>query len=366
MEGSKEAMKVEKFLHMNAGDGESSYANNSAIQKSVIMDALPVLEETIKDIYTDDFPKCFKVADLGCSSGPNTLLVISQIMDIVHCLSKQNGHKAPEFQVSLNDLPENDFNTIFKSLPAFYANLMKEKGDRFGPCFVSGVPGSFYSRLFPSKNLHLVYSSYGVHWLSQVPEKLENNKGKIFISKSSPPGVHEAYLKQFQKDFSTFLQLRSEEIIPNGRMVLTFGTRSAADPTTDDSSFTWDLLAKSLLDMAAEGLVKEADIDSFNLPHYPPYKDEVKAIIEEEGSFTLDRIEVLEFDWEPGEASGDSYDDGKKWAKAIRAVTESMLAIHFGNSVIDSLFERYAKYVTEYFTKEKTVFYDAVISLRKK
>lgn len=126
------------------------------------------------------------------------------------------------------------------------------------------------------------------------------------------------------------------------------------------------------MNLLFQGLVKEADIDSFNLPHYTPYKDEVKAIIEEEGSFTLDRLEVLEFDWEPSEASGDrdsvsdTSDDGKKWAKAIRAVTESMLASHFGNSVIDSLFERYAKYVTEYLTKEKTVFHDAVISLRKK
>lgn len=132
------------------------------------MDALPILEETIKHMYNDNFPECLRVADLGCSSGPNTLLAISQIIDIVHSLSQKHGHNTPEFQVFLNDLPENDFNTLFKSLPTFYANLLRNKGDILGPCFVSGVPGSFYSRLFPSRSLHLVYSSYSLHWLSQV------------------------------------------------------------------------------------------------------------------------------------------------------------------------------------------------------
>ena len=119
-------------------------------------------------MYNDNISKCFKIADLGCSSGANTFLVISEIIDTIHGLCQQNKQKEPEFSVSLNDLPENDFNSIFKSLPAFYEKLKKEKGDMFGPCLVSGVAGSFYGRLFPSNSLHFVHSSYSVHWLSQV------------------------------------------------------------------------------------------------------------------------------------------------------------------------------------------------------
>uniref|UniRef100_A0A5B7AQH7 Uncharacterized protein n=1 Tax=Davidia involucrata TaxID=16924 RepID=A0A5B7AQH7_DAVIN len=358
---------------MNAGNGETSYANNSILQKVAILKAQPLLRNTLKDMYNDDnFPKCFKIADLGCSSGPNTLLVVSEIINTVHGLCQQNNCEAPEFQVSLNDLPDNDFNTIFKSLPTFYAKLKNEKGDKLGPCFISGVPGSFYARLFPSKSLHFVHSSYSLHWLSQVPESLKNNKGNIYMAKMSPPDVFVAYLKQFQRDFSTFLSLRSEEIVPGGRMVLTFIGRSIADPTSEDSRCLLELLARSLLDMVAEGLIEEADVDSFNLPFYAPYKDEVKTIIHKEGSYNLNKLEVFEVNWDASDNDDDKHfvfdkhKSGENVASCIRAVMEPQLASHFGDSIIDNLFERYAKHVAEHLSMEKTKYFNIVISLTKK
>jgi hypothetical protein len=126
------------------------------------------MEDAVKNaVSMTTFPTCIQVADLGCSSGPNTFLVISEIVDTVHGIYQQTNNKSPELQVFLNDLPGNDFNTVFKSLPAFYKKLKEEKGD-FGPCFVSGLAGSFYGRLFPSQSLHFVHSSNSLHWLSQV------------------------------------------------------------------------------------------------------------------------------------------------------------------------------------------------------
>ncbi|KAA8520355.1 hypothetical protein F0562_014611 [Nyssa sinensis] len=341
-------------------------------EKEVILKTQPLLKNTLKDMYNDNFPECFNIADLGCSSGPNTLLVISNIIDTLHGLCLQNNGKAPEFQVFLNDLPNNDFNTIFKSLSTFYAKLKKEKGDKLGPCFISGMPGSFYGRLFPSKSLHFVHSSYSVHWLSQVPENLKNNKGNIYMAKMSPPDVSVAYLKQFQRDFSTFLSLRSEEIVPSGRMVLTFIGRSIADPTSKDCCCLLELLTRSLLDTVAEGLIDEADIDSFNLPYYTPYEDEVKAIVHKEGSFNLDKLEVFEVNWDASDKDDDKhfvfdkYRSGENVASCVRAVLEPLFASHFGDSIIDNLFEKYAKHVAEHLSMEKTKFFNIVISLTKK
>jgi jasmonate O-methyltransferase len=85
-----------------------------------------------------------------------------------------------------------------------------------------------------------------------VPEGISNNKGNIYMAKASPPNVFKAYLEQFQKDFSLFLRLRSEEIIQGGRVVLTFLGRSIDDPRSKDCCLFWELLAKSLLDLAAK------------------------------------------------------------------------------------------------------------------
>ncbi|KAL9451595.1 hypothetical protein AB3S75_013207 [Citrus x aurantiifolia] len=354
---------------MNGGRGETSYAKNSDIQRTVISKAWPFLEETIKDMFSSSFPGCFNVADLGCSSGPNTLLVISKIMETIHKLYHQENKKLPEFQVFLNDLPGNDFNSIFESLPDFYKRIKK---DKFGPCFIAGMPGSFYERLFQSRSINFTHSSYSVHWLSKVPENLETNKRNIYITKSSPPSVCQAFLEQFQRDFSAFLSLRSEEIVSGGRMFLTFIGRSIADPSSKDCCRLWELLTKALIQLVNEGLVEEADVDSFNLPCYFPCEEEVISIVREQGSFILDTFESFEVNWDPSDdVNNKSFvfnkdRCGQNVANSIRAVTEPTLASHFGNAVIDPLFARFATLVAEHLAVEKTKHISLVISMTRK
>lgn len=58
-------------------------------------------------------------------------------------------------------------------------------------------------------------------------------------------------MKQFEKDFSRFLQLRSEEIVTGGHMLLTFMGRSTPDPYGSHCVFL-DLLSKSFIDLIHE------------------------------------------------------------------------------------------------------------------
>ncbi|XP_028212310.1 theobromine synthase 2-like [Glycine soja] len=158
----------ELLLHMNGGTGKRSYANNSSFQKKLMLKAKPMLEETITRLYRDSSPNCMKVADLGCSVGPNTLLVTSNIIDIVDTTCTRLNREPPIFQFFLNDLFGNDFNTIFKSLPDFYTRLQGDKGNEFGSCFINATPGSFHGRLFPSNSINFFHSANSLHWLSQV------------------------------------------------------------------------------------------------------------------------------------------------------------------------------------------------------
>ncbi|XP_021908161.1 benzoate carboxyl methyltransferase-like [Carica papaya] len=173
-------MDVASVLCMNPlGDGKKSYANNSLLQRIIISKSKPFLVETIsnmvrpmrsKSSVNGSWPACFRVADLGCSSGPNTLQVISEIIntisDEINCDQHQDDgdHHDPEIQVFLNDLPTNDFNSILKEVPAFYNQHDKNKLR----CFVSTVAGSFYGRLFPKESLDFVHSSTSLQWLSKA------------------------------------------------------------------------------------------------------------------------------------------------------------------------------------------------------
>lgn len=78
------------------------------------------------------------------------------------------------------------------------------------------------------------------------------NEGRIYISKSSPPSVANAYFAQFRRDFSLFLKSRSEEIIAGGRMVLTLLGRSNPDLIGGENCYKFDLLADLLNDMVSE------------------------------------------------------------------------------------------------------------------
>ncbi|KAE8713392.1 Jasmonate O-methyltransferase [Hibiscus syriacus] len=371
-----------QVLHMNKGNGDTSYAKNSTVQSKIISVGKQIMEEAVLEMLCGNAIELesMGIADLGCSSGPNTLSVISAIMDTVEAANRHLGRRlVSECRVLLNDLYSNDFNEIFMSLPAFYKRLEEETGLGFGSCFISGVPGSFYGRLFPSNTLHFVHSSSSLHWLSQVPAGLQTNalkhvnKGKLYISQSSPRCVMDAYSLQFQNDFSLFIKSRSQELVPGGRMFLSFMGRRSADPTTEDSCYQWELLAQAIMSLAREGRIEEEKVDSFNAPYYAPFTEEIKEEIQKEGSFTIDRFEAFEIDWDGGAVTDIHTPQGKllvgqRVAKTIRAVVESMLQSQLGiqPDVMDDLFIRYADIVGTHLSKSRTKYVNMVMVLIKK
>ncbi|CAN6875031.1 unnamed protein product, partial [Brassica oleracea] len=338
------------ILNMRGGDGHNSYATNSLLQRRVLSMSKPILVKNTKEMMTNlEFPKCIKVADLGCSSGQNTFLAMSEIVNTINALCQERNQNPPEIDCCLNDLPGNDFNTTFKFISFFNDKLTSNT-----PCFVSGVPGSFYSRLFPSKSLHFIHSNYSVNYPSKVPEGLEKNKMGVYITSSSPLSEYKAYLNQFQKDFNTFLRMRSEEMVSNGRMVITLlGRNTIDDPLYRDCCHHLTLLSDSLRDLVIEGLVSASTVNSFNMPFYDPTEEEVKEIIRNEASFQINDLETHAFDLghskEESSLQSCRAKSGEKEANCIRAATETMLVAHFRDAInIDTLFAKYAHHVSQH------------------
>ncbi|KAK3418779.1 hypothetical protein EUGRSUZ_H03344 [Eucalyptus grandis] len=361
-------MEVMQVLHMNGGMGESSYANNSLLQRKVLLTTKPIMEAAVTALFSTaaaTFPASLAIADLGCSSGPNTLFAVSEIINIMSNLCKATKQELPEIQVFLNDLPGNDFNTIFSSfLPRFQEKLSEQMKSKNGAwatlsCFFNGVPGSFYGRLFPRESLRLIHSSYSLHWLSQVPRGLEGNKGNIYMSRSSPPS----------RDFSTFLECRGQELVVGGRMLLTLQGRRNDDSSSKECCYIWDLLAIALNEMVSEGLIEEEKVDSFNVPMYTPSPKEVRGEVQKQGSFSIDCLEVSEVNWSVLDTNFNpnvvSEDGGYNMAKCMRAVAEPLLIEHFGEEIIDEVFKRYRAQLVDAMSKEKTAFVNIIILLKK-
>jgi jasmonate O-methyltransferase len=72
-------------------------------------------KDLVRDYYRAHLSEKMVIADLGCSTGPNALLMASDAIQAVLAMCSDLGHPPPEFQVFLNDLPWNDFNSIFRS-----------------------------------------------------------------------------------------------------------------------------------------------------------------------------------------------------------------------------------------------------------
>ncbi|KAF9623043.1 hypothetical protein IFM89_036179, partial [Coptis chinensis] len=210
------AKAVSESFPMNGGEGVYSYKRNSS-------------------------------SDFGCSTGPNTFVVVQNILDAVELKYKNSPSLSthiPEFQVYFNDHIANDFNMLFKSIP-----LEKKY-------FAASVPGSFYGRLFPQSSLHFVHSSYSLHWLSAVPYELLDknspawNKGRISYA-NAPDEVIEAYAAQFAKDMNSFLKARAEELVPGGLMALLLIASPDKIPSPKSVLFRlFYLMGSCLMDMA--------------------------------------------------------------------------------------------------------------------
>ncbi|XVF83907.1 hypothetical protein PTKIN_Ptkin16aG0531800 [Pterospermum kingtungense] len=328
-------MEVKGMLFMTKGDGENSYVQSSGYTQQVAAVTQPIVHKAVQSMLRENCSstplEVINVADLGCSSGPNTFTVMSTVIEGTVKSCSELGCEIPEVQFYLNDLVGNDFNTLFKGL------IVVEQKFKNVPWFAMGAPGSFHGRLFPRNSIHLLHSSFAVHWLSKVPtmtneEGLPLNKGKIYISKTSPPGVRNAYLSQFQEDFLLFLKCRALEMVPNGRMVLIIHGRKFADPTIRESCYTWEILADALSYLASQGLINEEKLDFFNVPYYIASQEEVQELVDKEGSFTTEFLDTIVVEL------GGTWSRPETRIRNIRAFTEPMISSHFGEEVMDKLY----------------------------
>jgi jasmonate O-methyltransferase len=112
-------------------------------------------------------------------------------------------------------------------------------------------------------------------------------------------------------------------------------------------------------------------LDLFDFPAYHPTVEEVKQLIEEEGSFTLQSIKTFKMAWDANlekenvDYVVDSKMRGEFIAKYHRAVFEPLLIGGFGEDIMDELFSRFAKLIAELIEIEALEFTNIVLFVTK-
>ncbi|KAI6687577.1 hypothetical protein NL676_024405 [Syzygium grande] len=345
-------IKLERLLSMKGGKGENSYANNSQAQAIHARSMLHLLEETLDRVQLMTSPEVpFVVVDLGCSSGNNTIYIVDVIIKHITKRFEALGIEPPEFSAFFSDLPSNDFNTLFQLLPPLATHgsgSMEEclAADHHRSYFAAGVPGSFYRRLFPARSVDVFHSAFSLHWLSQVPEAVMDktspayNKGRVFIHGASEITAN-AYKKRFQTDLASFLRSRSPEMKRTGSMFLVCLGRTSVDPADQGGAGllfgthfqdAWD-------DLVQEGLISSEKRDSFNIPVYAPSLQDFKEVVEADGSFVIDKLEVFKGGSPLVVSEPDDADEvGRALATSCRSVAGVLVDAHIGDRLSEKLF----------------------------
>ncbi|XP_010415411.1 PREDICTED: probable S-adenosylmethionine-dependent methyltransferase At5g38780 [Camelina sativa] len=331
--------KVEIVLNslpMSGGDGPNSYSKNSHLQRKTTS----LLKETIDKLILEKLDaktlisgsNTFRIADLGCATGPNTFFLVDDIIKSVETSLRKSNSSKPEFLVYFNDLPENDFNTLFTSLPQDTSYL------------AVGVPGSFYGRVIPRSSVHIVVTVGATHWLSSVPKEVLDkrskawNKGKVHYSNAAKEVV-KAYERQFGRDMGKFLEVRAKELVSGGLLVVGMCGIPKGMPFSNlADSVMYTSMAEVLIQMQSQGLITEEQADTFNIPIYSASPEEVTFLVETNGCFTVESMELMNpAAWLKRAVN---VEDVRQWMICIKATMGSLFINHFGDHILDVFFDR--------------------------
>uniref|UniRef100_A0A2C9UG20 Gibberellic acid methyltransferase 2 n=1 Tax=Manihot esculenta TaxID=3983 RepID=A0A2C9UG20_MANES len=394
---------------MQGGDDDSSYAKNSEAPASAISLCRPLLLKAIQSMKVffsnKDEAESLRIADLGCATGYNTLATIDMVVDALRQQYINHCGFEPEFEAFFSDLPSNDFNSLFRSL----SNIADKKTKQY---YAAGVPGSFYTRLFPRGKLHVAVSLSALHWLSQIPDAvLEKtsaawNKGRVWID-GAKKEVVEAYAKQSEKDLEDFLSCRKEEMVQGGMLFLLMGGRPASQqpenqlgdpdsrakhPFTTSLDQAWQDLINEVhyitlqyisflgffiygegkeriicfVGDVMQGLIDEETRDGFNIPAYMRSMAEVERAIKRCGGFEIERMEysrIVEHSLEKQKQwMRDPISYGRAKANLVRATLGPIAEAHLGPYLSHQLFIRFQNRVSsDIALLHKTCYYGVIV-----
>ncbi|KAF3948629.1 hypothetical protein CMV_025399 [Castanea mollissima] len=170
------------------------------------------------------------------------------------------------------------------------------------------------------------------------------NKGRIHYT-SAKDEVIKAYEAQYVEDMEYFLHARAQEVVRGGLVALIVSGRpNGIHHSQTTQNLTFDLLGSCLMDMAKKGIVSEEKVDSFNIPLYYMSPQELAAAVDRNGYFSVERMEDLPL---IQEIITSTITKSQIAASHLRAALDGLIKTHFGDAILDELFDSLSKKIEE-------------------
>lgn len=217
------------ILHLRvqrAGVMTDSYNRDAAVQAAVFQSAAPVLASAMNRLCSGLSREAplLSIADLGTSGGSNSLHMLKFCVNFLRDqLSPLAGSNQREIVVYLNDLPDNDWPVLIKTIDS-PASILKTTV--INPVYTYLVPRSFYEPLFPSNSLDFIVSMITLHWISKSPQCLYPHLSHL--EPGLAPDVKDIWAKQAHGDLTKFLRHRATELKPGGQLVVSMVAKGAS------------------------------------------------------------------------------------------------------------------------------------------
>ncbi len=310
-------------------EGEGAYNRSSRVQAAGSLPALPLLVDAARCVPLPAATAPIVIADYGASEGRNSLAPMAAAIAALR--ERVGGERA--ISVVHTDLPDNDFAALFRSLGSDPGSYLA--GD--ANVYPSAIGRTFYEQLLPSASVTLGWSSWAVQWLSRIPGPIGD---QVQVALSRDVSVRDAYARQADADWRTFLRCRAAEMRSGARLVVLTMARD------DRGDFGYGpllvALYDSLLALVDDGLIARDEARRMVIPTVGRTRAELAAPFAAGGGLNgLDAalIDVFEADdrlYAEYEANGDAQAFGAQWAAFSRASVFRTLAAQLRGGAADS------------------------------
>lgn len=321
------------------------YNQNSAPQGATIAYVYPWLHEAVAGLDVRASTSALRFVDFGCSEGANSIQIMNQLVGAAHKHSKRS------VEAIHCDLPSNN-----------YAALLHTIGNReqspYTDSSVFGgiVAGSVYNQLLPANSVHVATSFNTVGFFSELPiDRLPScilPNGPSGQATRSTIAAHDkkTFEEQAQQDLKNFLEVRANELVKGGKLLLQQFARNDQASTVDG---TIDALDNALRDHVETRAVSQDAYERYIHPVYLRNLDElIEPVKPDSGAlshlFTLDKAECYEVPIPFVEQFKQDYDAAayaKQLVNFFRAFTETALQHALADtpntaSLLDSIYAR--------------------------